>query len=231
MSTKFFIMTHVEIDTHLNNPGYIPIHVGSEGNESLGYLADNTLDEISYKNPTFGELTGLYWLWKNYHGIDNIGICHYRRFFYFNNRLMTEEKAEELLSNYDAITYVCGFSKDVKAHYQRKHHIKDLYIIEKIIRDSYPKYYDHFINVMNGKSAYLCNLMITNKKLYNDYCKWLFDILFELECRADTRHYSKYQKRLPDYMAERLQKVWFDFHKLSVYAGDVIIGEQRERRW
>ena len=44
---------------------YLPIHVGREGKEDLGYLGDNTGDNISSKNANYCELTGLYWAWKN----------------------------------------------------------------------------------------------------------------------------------------------------------------------
>lgn len=47
---------------------YLPVHVGAEGKKDsdgkdldLGYVKDNTGDNISLKNPSFCELTGLYW--------------------------------------------------------------------------------------------------------------------------------------------------------------------------
>lgn len=39
---------------------YLPIHVGREGKESIGYIGDNTGDNISLKNPYYCELTGVY---------------------------------------------------------------------------------------------------------------------------------------------------------------------------
>lgn len=39
---------------------YMPLQVGAEGKESLGYTPDNTGDNISSKNPNYCELTGLY---------------------------------------------------------------------------------------------------------------------------------------------------------------------------
>ena len=59
---------------------YVPLHVGAEGKESLGYLPDNTGDHISSKNPSYCELTGLYWAWKNL-DCDYLGLVHYRRYF------------------------------------------------------------------------------------------------------------------------------------------------------
>ena len=66
---------------------YIPLHVGAQGKSGpngepldLGYVKDNTGDNISLKNPGYCELTGLYWAWKNLSS-DYIGLAHYRRHF------------------------------------------------------------------------------------------------------------------------------------------------------
>ena len=40
---------------------YIPLHVGREGKTDLGFVGDNTGDNISLKNSLWSELTGLYW--------------------------------------------------------------------------------------------------------------------------------------------------------------------------
>lgn len=66
---------------------YLPLHVGAEGKTDefgnpldLGYVKDNSGDNISELNPGFCELTGLYWAWKNLDA-DYIGLAHYRRHF------------------------------------------------------------------------------------------------------------------------------------------------------
>ena len=66
---------------------YLPLHVGAAGKVDacgnpldLGYQKDNTGDNISGKNASFCELTGLYWAWKNLDA-DYIGLAHYRRHF------------------------------------------------------------------------------------------------------------------------------------------------------
>lgn len=47
-----------------NNPIYIPLQVGAALNLDLGYMRDDVGDSISALNPYYGELTGMYWLWK-----------------------------------------------------------------------------------------------------------------------------------------------------------------------
>ena len=59
---------------------YLPLHVGAEGKEPFGFTGDNTGEHISEKNPTFCELTGLYWAWKNLES-NYLGLAHYRRHF------------------------------------------------------------------------------------------------------------------------------------------------------
>ena len=92
---------------------YFPIHVGREGKADLGYIGDNTGDNISAKNANYCELTGLYWAWKNLK-CDYIGLCHYRRYFagknlHTNNAekkkavILHRQDYEKLLREYDTI--------------------------------------------------------------------------------------------------------------------------------
>ena len=59
---------------------FLPIQVGAALHLALGYVPDNTGDNISAKNPNYCELTALYWAWKNL-DCEYIGLCHYRRYF------------------------------------------------------------------------------------------------------------------------------------------------------
>ena len=44
-----------------------PIQVGRAiSKEGLGIIGDDTGDNISHKNQNYGEMTGWYWVWKNY---------------------------------------------------------------------------------------------------------------------------------------------------------------------
>ena len=77
---KLYVATHKSYNQVQDQDLYIPILVGA--NKNIGeknYLRDNQGDNnISDRNFTFCELTGLYWIWKNSKD-DIVGLCHYRR--------------------------------------------------------------------------------------------------------------------------------------------------------
>lgn len=74
---------------HKNSPCYksevfLPIQVGAENSEKIDFaLHDNEGENISTLNPYYCELTGHYWVLKNYlktcNTDDYIGFAHYRR--------------------------------------------------------------------------------------------------------------------------------------------------------
>ena len=83
--SKIIVCAHKK-DFVMNNELYIPLQVGKSVSKiDLGFLGDDTGDNISAKNPYFCELTGLYWAWKNLKDVDYIGLAHYRRYFDFMN--------------------------------------------------------------------------------------------------------------------------------------------------
>ena len=91
------------------DPMYLPLHVGKAGKDlALGFQGDNTGENISEKNATYCELTGLYWAWKNLDA-DYIGLAHYRRHFRGKSGkdkwdcILTTAQAEQLLQDYDVL--------------------------------------------------------------------------------------------------------------------------------
>lgn len=72
---------------------YLPIQVGkSKSKYNLHIQGDNELFQndcpnISNLNSLYCELSAMYWAWKNirkmYKDLNYIGLCHYRRYFYY----------------------------------------------------------------------------------------------------------------------------------------------------
>lgn len=80
--------------------GYVPVGLGKENFHSK-WLRDNTGNNISFKNPYYGEYTFHYWFWKNQlkKMKDNqwIGFCAYRRFWSNNENLFHIKKKSDFL--------------------------------------------------------------------------------------------------------------------------------------
>ena len=223
MKVSMYIITHKNFKS-TNLEGYIPIQVGAYGKEKLGYLDDSVQDNISNKNKNYCELTGVYWLWKNINDIDIIGINHYRRYFskseiIKNSKLfLTTKKIEKLLKKYDIILPKKEIYRETayEQYCIDSGFSKDLDKVRKIIEQRYNNYLKAFDEIMNGNKMHQFNMMICNKELYNSYCEWLFDILFELEKTVDLSEYNDYQKRIYGFLSERLLNVWVKTNLLKV---------------
>ena len=232
MSTTIFAMTHKKFIPP-SDKMYKPLHVGREGKEDLGYLSDNTGDNISSKNSYYSELTGVYWVWKNFKDSENVGICHYRRFLVNDaGRLFSEAEIESILSRYDLITtktltmrypYYDGFAHN--------HNQKDLDVAMDVIGELYPEYMDTLNSMVHKRETWFGNIMICKKALFDEYCNWLFPIFFEMEKRIDVENYDDYHKRIYGFISEFLLYVWAIVKKLKVYQCKVgMLGEKAETK-
>jgi hypothetical protein len=223
MDVKIYVMTHKLFEQKTHDEIYIPLHVGRYGKKDLGYIGDDTGDNISYKNDSFCELTGLYWMWKN-SDADILGLCHYRRYFVRDSHIITESEIQDCLKGHDIIITNSAVSEiSVKDHYCKKHNGSDL--LREVISELYPEYLDAFDWVMNTNLTSIGNMIICRREVLHKYCSWLFDILFETERRIDISHYDTYQKRVYGFMAERLLRVWIMMQTLKVREESVIMIE------
>ncbi len=228
MNVKIFTMTHKKFDEP-KNPIYIPLHVGRASAKDLGYLGDNTGDSISEQNKYYGELTGVYWVWKNVQDVDIVGVCHYRRYF-FNKKgaLLNQNEYEKILEDFDIITSdEIKSDKSYRESYGEAHNINDLILTENVIKRKYPEYITELERVFSGNSGYYGNLMVTSKDIFDAYAQWLFDIFFELEKQIDVTSYDLYHRRIFGFLSELLMKVWIDKHHLKVYKGQIGITAEK----
>ena len=225
MNTQILVATQKKIKFNINSC-YYPIFVGADLHdtaESLDYLLDNTGDNISAKNKTFCELTALYWLWKNSHA-DIVGLNHYRRFLSEKRftkdpkYVLGQERIETILENYDIIlpkeSLLWG---TVRQQYSTGQYDKDYILCGDILKERYPEYYNDFLTISNSDSIFICNMFVSKKALCNQYCSWLFDILFELENKVDISTYTASEKRIFGYLSERLFNVWILHNRPTIY--------------
>lgn len=241
-NTKILVCCHTN-DIFKSDDQFLPIHVGKELSEiELNIQGDNIGDNISKKNKSYCELTGLYWAWKNLPKFDYIGLCHYRRYFDFTSKLSLKDSKNKLtkqfnktaLSNIDAdkILKNCdiilvkpkSYSYNLRIDYSVCHLSKDFYLLADVIDDLYPDYSEAFLDVMeNNNRLSHYNMFLSRYEIFDQYCKWLFDILEEVEKRIDISGYNSVQKRIFGYMAERLLLVFVKKNNLKTHYYPIIL--------
>lgn len=207
-----------------NDKIYLPIHVGKLGKKGFGYIGDDSGDNISIKNPNYCELTGIYWAWKNLKA-DYIGMVQYRRYFVLNKR---SRSYENILKKEDVENYLKKSSillpkkrkyyiETIYSHYSHTLHSVDLDITRDVIAKNYSDYLEAFDKVMNRKKAHINNMFIMRYDLFEEYCNWIFSVLFDVEKKLDISLYSKYEARVFGRISEYLLDVWIEKRNLEYY--------------
>lgn len=222
-----------ELDTRVNivvaahkpyrmpeDPIYLPLQVGAINKEDIGYQRDDEGECISELNPSFCELTGLYWAWQNLEA-EYLGLVHYRRHFSLDPK--TDEPWEHVLTGKELEPYLGKIKLFVPAtrnyyietlysHYSHTHYASQLDETRKVILEKYPEDVPCFDATLQQRGGYMFNMLIAERYLLDDYCTWLFDILFGLrtQIEKDSVELDAYQARLYGRVSEILFNVWIE---------------------
>ena len=200
-----------------------PIQVGCAiSKEDLGIIGDDTGDNISHKNQNYCEMTGLYWVWKNYlpnnPDLEYVGSAHYRRFLDFCDY----KKTGSIINGSIIKIYYDAFSKIFKKFYNAKNIEKYLdadiivskqcdlgdktilqqyldnhpaYSMEKMIEIVLAKYPQHkkiIMDTLNGNSVYFCLNFVMKREIFEDFMEWTFQLTDEFEKDTKWNNYYKY---------------------------------------
>lgn len=231
---SIIIATHKEYEMPKDKI-YLPVFVGSTKKSNLlDYQRDDDGVNISVKNPFFCELTGLYWAWKNLDS-DYVGLVHYRRYFCVNKKLpkdvkgridkvLNSEQLDEILNEKEVVLPKKRkyYIEDLYSHYKHTLYVEPLDITEQIIKERYPQYFEEFEKLHSRTSAHMFNMFIMKKEIFDNYCEWLFDILFELEKRVDVTKYDSFHARFFGRVSELLLDVWINTNNISYKEVNVI---------
>lgn len=234
MDIKILVATHKKAHMPLDDM-YYSVRVGNAlAKDDFGYTGDDSGDNISEKNPYFCELTALYWGWKNVKA-DYIGLAHYRRHFscrrgkWKYSLILTKEEAERYLAKADIVLPKKRryFIESLSSHYKHTHDLEHLELTREILREQCPEYVDVFDKVMKHTSAHMFNMLIMKREVLDQYCSWLFPILFALEKEIDVKNMPAFDARLFGRVSELLLDVWLKQNEIKyVETGFVQIGDE-----
>ena len=233
-TAKIIVCCHKQ-DVMATQEPYLPIHVGKAiSSAELDIQGDNDGENISEKNRSYCELTGMYWAWKNLKNVDVIGLCHYRRYFDFHNQCVSYmphtafhtndfkkldlSVPKEIINGIkDGVVYVASpkiYNKSLYTNYCEEHISDDIHTLEKYLFEELDrKYSDAYFKVMHQNNKLIhYNMFLMTWNDFEAYCSWLFPLLQVMENKIDISHYSPVQGRIFGYMAERLLNVWLEVH-------------------
>ncbi len=209
----FRAISHMDRKLYENTEKYsweIPIQVGKALTENCLSNVHDAIgeDNISDRNSRFCEITALYWIWKNDTSLYK-GLCHYRRHFEL------DEKQRNALANSDAdvvLTIPIYNTPDVYSVYAYDHLEDDWKVMIDELEKIHPEYVETAEKLAKSNWYYAYNMLIAKKEVFDDYCSFLFPVLFACEKRIGIRE-EKYQGRYVGFLAERLLSIYFMKHR------------------
>lgn len=241
MNGSILVSTHKKT-VFPDDPFYTPIQLGKdEVNFDLGIKGDNTGDNISYKHRYYSDLSSVYWAWKNSQE-DFVGCCHYRRYFVSKKKknmgnpifsyILDKEEVENLLSKAPIIVPAKRhyYIETIESHFKHTHTASDFDVLRETISEIRPEYSVAFEKVAHSTSAHLFNCYIMKKDYFDDFCSFVFPILFCVEKKIDFSSRSEFESRTCGYLAEFLLDTWLNKNqhhfvekKIKVLGGEKIL--------
>ena len=226
---KLFVLTHKEITSSKYDPSYMISLRNTQCNNDIDDLNDKCM----------GETYMIYDVYKNqdkYFNNDTkyVGFCHYRRYFNidYNSIINLLDNNKIILSENT------NFIESIQQQFNECHDITntDLKIIKIIIEDKYPEYINDFNEFFNQNNMSRYNMFICNRRIFNECCSWIFDIIKEYFKFYNINNYVdmykfviehlykypeiyynpnngdksiEYQSRIGGFLSERLLNVFF----------------------
>lgn len=209
-----------KLEFNYGDPSYSEkLQVGAaNGKERIASLADDIDDNISNRNGTYSELTGLYWMWKNRIKCDSNYLDNYYGLSHYRRRLMLLE--DDLLRLVDneidvVLPYPMPYEPNIGVHSKRYLSSRECEAMEVSLKEVYPEYADDYDKIMNQGYLYNYNIILAKGKALDEYCSWLFPLLFKIEKMNDSEGIKK-TNRYIGYVGETLETLYF-MHNRNKY--------------
>ncbi len=198
------VFAHKKSDDIRDHTPYMPIQLGKalHPDLDLGYTCDNTGNNISHKNATWNELTGIYWVWQNLKDTEYIATCHYRRYL---DAKQIEKNIDRYFKDTDILVANTHFfrSRDgVMDGLCTAVSTEDAWILIDTLLMMHPEYAEGIkMYFFDNHIFFKFNMFVMPQKLLDEYCNFIFPVLETVEKRIKEHPYSR-QKRAIGYMGE-----------------------------
>ncbi len=193
----------------------VPIEVGAAGREARraeGILCDDTGDSISRENWYYGELTGLYWIWKNvsFEDGDVVGFCHYNKCL--DRRNTDRSAAGRIFARHGGKYWAVREAETMVPH----DYPEDIAILREILGEEDAGYLAAFDALYdeNGasrgreKNCHAGQMFYTDRASFDEYCAFLFRVLGRVRAEIGDCDRPAYHARYCAFLGERLLSVY-----------------------
>ncbi len=171
-------------------------------------IRDDTGSNISNVNKKYCEITALYWIWKN-DKTEYVGLSHYRRRFALSDDeiVYIKERSIDVVLTIPIIN-----ARGIKKQYEMDHSPDDFDVAIDEVQNIHPEYASAMKYVGEQSFFYAYNMFVMKHCILDQYCEWLFPILFACEKRIGEKSDS-YQNRYVGFLAERLLNVFLYYNR------------------
>ena len=206
-----------------NRDIYVPINGGASLKNDQwcqkNLLFDDIGDNISSHNKQLNENTSIYWFWKHldeFEDADYCGFSHYRRFFH-KDSIQTYKQHDILVAK----SINCLYS--LEWQYSYYHNSGDLTTCIKTLKKhdyQFGAAFEKYMQEQHDNFAPM-NMFVMKRPFFEEWCSFIFPILFKLESVIDVSNRDNYQKRAVCFLEERIFGFWC-WQKKNAHGLDVV---------
>lgn len=225
-------VSHTKACPVLGNDLFVPLQAGrQQADEALpDMVGDDTGDHISDRYSQWGELTSLYWVWKNTQQ-EYVGWMRAARLLSlvkggedgalegFSQRSIrhygwTLAGARSLLKHYDIVVPRAYDVQEITAlqEVETPHALyvreggtaQEIALLLRVIEELYPEKYIHALEFFYGHSMRPWNLFVMKQELFQSYGAFLFSVLEAFKSRHDMEGHIGCQRHNWTFLAECL---------------------------
>ncbi|MFW7269136.1 DUF4422 domain-containing protein [Gluconacetobacter sp. Hr-1-5] len=253
MDIKIYVYHHTNTNIHRNRY-FEPIQGGRAiaNVKFAGMIGDDTGDTISARNREWCELTVLYWIWKNTQH-DYVGLNTEKSYLIFSE--LAHQKISILNKNIEFIDFcsqniesscqnhtiltapLCKIhphsaASHVQTFYENycfEHEKKDIDCVLTLIKNNFSVYYEAALLTAHIDSKFNSENILLRRDIFDQYCDFIFSVLFLFERTVDTSHRNNEQKKVFKFIYSFLSTVFLMKHfvygekETFFHAGEIII--------
>lgn len=217
MNNLIIVATHKKFDVPNLDFCYKIYKNGSVFEQIDDYFSDNVGVNVSHMQPFLCELSSLYCVINN-ESFDTIGLCHYRRYFKYKNRIIKNDEISKLVTKYGIILpkkskyyFYTPTSYYIKMHSNKTRELRKHYIelLSNTIDRFFPEYKEAKDIVFHKHSSHMKNMFIMKKELALNYTDFLYELLFKIN------NIEVLKDRALGTLGEFVMDIWLEKNKLS----------------